>query len=115
MATNRKFVECNKTYTPLSGVLPAAAKSNDPVIFGQIPGVCATDAVANIPTMYLDGIFSLSVQAELAPIAAGDILYIDPVETPVLSNTAAGGIRYGYALEAVGNGLTKTILVKVGY
>lgn len=98
MATNRKFAQTN-----LTDKLPTATglKSGAPYVVGKIPCVLLTDAEAASPynaTVQLDGIFSLSVQAESADIAVGDKLYYDADDvTTKLTNDASGNALYGYA------------------
>lgn len=113
MAVNRKFAQSNKTFflPTLTGL-----KSGDPVCVGQIPGVLLIDALAASPynaTIQMDGVFALSVSAAGA-IAIGDILYYHAGSTPKINDTASGGIRFGYAMEAIASG-TATIQVQVGY
>jgi predicted RecA/RadA family phage recombinase len=97
---------------------PATPASSDPVLLGQIPGVALTaeDADGNT-TIVTEGVYNLSVKGTSgsnAAIAAGDIVYYVTGNTPKLSVTTSG-VRFGYALAAVGSGLTATIAVKLGY
>lgn len=97
---------------------PATPASGDPVIMGQIPGVAQTaEAADGTTSVALKGVFTLPVKGTTgsdAAIAAGAILYYVSANTPKLSATSSG-VRFGYALEAVGSGLTATIRVRVGY
>ena len=108
---------------------PAVPASGDPVIVGQLPGVATTaeraDGNTSIATA---GVFLLSVKgvttaAAGSAVAAGDIIYYVPGNTPKLSKAVgdAGAVRFGYAVPTpnnpgtVGSGSTGTIGVKVGY
>lgn len=97
---------------------PATPASGDPVIIGQIPGVALTAERADgTTTVKTNGSATLSVKGtngSNAAIAAGDIIYYVSGNTPKLSATTSG-VRFGYALEAVGSGLTASIQVKLGY
>jgi predicted RecA/RadA family phage recombinase len=102
---------------------PAVPASGDPVLVGQLPGVASTARRADTNTsIALSGVYNLSCKgvttaAANSAIAPGDIIYYVPANTPKLSKAVgdAGAVRYGYALDAVGAGLTATIRVKVGY
>jgi len=115
MAKNRLYAQ-GERISPNTVVTPAACKSGDPVVCGNIPGVALEDAAADNSTVFQrDGIFNLSVNAATA-IALGDILYWH-TGTPgamVLNNTSGGGIRFGYALAALASG-TAVMAVQVGY
>lgn len=105
---------------PLVCTAPDTPKSGDPVLCGQIPGVALIDAADNgTATVALNGVFELSVKGEDnggdAAVAAGDILYYEAGQTPPLNKDATNGVRFGYALAAVGSGATATIPVRVGY
>lgn len=115
MALDRVYAQSSQVMPNLV-VTPAAVKSGKPCLFGNIPGVALEDADAsNATIMQKDGIFNLSVIASNGAIVAGDLLYLDTATAAVLSNTSASSIRFGYALAAIGNGLTATIQVQVGY
>lgn len=100
--------------------VPSGRVSGDPVVVGQIPGVCLndrqTDGKATVATA---GVFTLSVKGEgaagAAAVAEGDLLYYESGQTPPVNKDATNGVRFGYALEAVASGTTATIKVKVGY
>ena len=113
----------NEVYKPGTAISitvtdPAVPASDDPVIVGQLPGVAMTaertDGTTSVAT---EGVFNLSVKgtngANVA-VAAGDILYYTPANTPKLDKTTTG-VRFGYALDAVVSGATTTIRVKLGY
>lgn len=116
MATNRKFKG-----VPITRDLavPSGAVSGQPVVDGQIPGVCLIDRKTDgRATVQLDGTFLLSVKgidgSGNAAVAEGDILYHTLADTPPLSKKATG-VRFGYAEAAVVSAATTTIPVKIGY
>lgn len=117
MAANRKFPR--GAALSLVATDPAAPASGDPVVVGQIPGVALTaERTDGTTSIQLDGAFDLSVKgidgSGNSAVAPGDILYYVAADTPKISKKATG-VRFGYALEAVGSGATATIAVKVGY
>lgn len=116
MAVNRVHPEAERTYY---GPVTAGKLSGAPETIGQLPCALLTNADTNDgnkATVQMDGIWSMSVNAEAGAIAIGDIIYYDEADvTTKLNNTAGGNVRWGYALEAIGNGLTATIKVKCGY
>jgi len=99
--------------------LPASgAKSGDPVLVGQKPGVALIDQDADgNATVKFNGSASLPVKGTTgsdSAVAVGDILYYVSANTPKLSKTTSG-VRFGYAAETVGSGATATITVDIGY
>jgi predicted RecA/RadA family phage recombinase len=116
MATNEVYE--NGTHLSVACTDPATPASSDPVLLGQIPGVCTvTEGADGNASIVTEGVFLLSVKGTTgsnAAIAAGDIVYYVTANTPKLSATTSG-VRFGYALAAVGSGLTATIPVKLGY
>jgi len=111
MWTKSRAVVCSAPTTPASG---------DPVICGQIPGVAlAAEDAAGLTTIALNGVFTLSVKGETttdAAVAVGDILYYDTAATPhKINKDSSNGVRFGYAREAVGSGVTAPVEVEVGY
>jgi predicted RecA/RadA family phage recombinase len=114
MAKNMKFTPGNQLQVALASVT-----SGDPVVVGQLPAVAltSTDTAGNV-TVKTDGVFALSVKgvdgSGNKAVAIGDIIYHVDADTPKLSVKSAG-VRFGYALEAVTSGATKTIKVKLGY
>lgn len=115
MAVDRIFAQSGTTQK-----LPTASGklAGDPMCVGNIPVVLLTDAEAASPyyaTCQLDGVFDISVKATGGAIAVGDILYFETAATPKIDNSSGGNVRFGYALEAIGNGLTDTINVQIGY
>jgi len=101
---------------------PATPSSGDPVRFHGITGVALTDegdggSVSTETTIYIGpGIFDLSVDDnEGGGIAVGDRLYYHDTGTGTpatsINNTAAAGVFYGYAMEAVTAAATATIQV----
>lgn len=117
MATNivheDGFRLLRKITAPASG-----AKSGDPVLCGQRPGVALTDQdSAGFATVQFTGSATLSVKGTSgsnAAIAAGDTLYYVTANTPKLSVTTSG-VRFGYAAAAVTSGATASITVDLGY
>ena len=114
MATNRRQVLGRKL--SLTCTDPATPASGDPVICGKISGVALTaeraDGTTSVDTM---GVYAIPVKGTTgsnAAIAAGDLLYYVSANTPKVSATSSG-IPIGWALEAVGSGLTATIKVKL--
>lgn len=98
---------------------PATPASGDPVLVGQLPGVATVDeGEGGNVSIDTAGVYNLSVKgvdgSGNAAVSAGDILYYVTADTPKLSKKATG-VRFGYALEAVGSSQTATIAVKVGY
>jgi hypothetical protein len=76
------------------------------------------DAGDNSASVDFGGVYDLSVKGidggGNSAVAAGDILYYTDADSPPISKKATG-VRFGYALEAVGSGATATIEVAVGY
>jgi hypothetical protein len=93
------------------------ADEDDPVLCGQIVGVCRTDAAATTDKCVVDteGIYHLSVVGAKATgnaaIAIGDPLYIDAA-TAGLSGDNRDRF-FGFALAAVDSGATTVIPVAV--
>lgn len=125
MAKNRLYRQTERTL-PLVSVTPAAAVAGDPVLCGQIPGVCLKDAdAANQAIMQTDGIFNLSVQGKAlsttsthgTSIRPGDILYFDANDASVKLNKRSGGVRFGYALGTIAGAgsVVSVIPVQIGY
>jgi predicted RecA/RadA family phage recombinase len=95
----------------------AGVSSGDAGVVGQIPYVALIDADANDQAVVrTQGVFLLDVHGAddtgNVAVSEGDIVYWDSTE---LNVDATNGVRFGYALEAVGSGDTTTIKVKVGY
>lgn len=100
--------------TPNSGVV-----SGQPVVAGQLPGVALISVTDSKVTVAHEGVFNLSVEgannAGNVAVAVGDILYYDTAATVKINKDNTNGVRFGYALAAVGSGATATIAVKLGY
>lgn len=117
MAKNKVLQEATRIEAALAG-----AVSGDPVVVGQLPGVALTSAAdnpaTNIVTVETDGVFLLSVKGidggGNSAVAIGDVIYHVNADTPKLSKKNTG-VRFGYALDVVGSGMTATIRVKIGY
>lgn len=118
MATNR--VRANGRFINEVATTPAVPASGNPVLVGQIPGVALIDEEADgQTTVDTGGVYSLSVKgmtnaAAASAVVAGDLLYFTAGAVPPI-NKDTTGVRFGYALGAVGGGLTVAIPVKVGY
>lgn len=114
MAVDRKYPMGDLTL-PNIDCTPTTVVSGGPCVVGKIPCVAAIDAVSSKTVPFISGVFDLSVKDVVGgTIAIGDIIYFDNTTTPKLNNTNTG-IRFGYALEAIGAGLTDTINVLLGY
>ncbi|MEN6533798.1 MAG: DUF2190 family protein [Bryobacteraceae bacterium] len=97
---------------------PATVTSGSPVRVGSLTGVAATaegdggNAATEATVQFGQGVFDLSVvDSGGAGIAIGDKLYFHDGAPPTIDNVGAGGFFFGYAVEAVGAGLTATINV----
>jgi predicted RecA/RadA family phage recombinase len=118
MATNMVYADGDQLAVACTA--PTTPASGDPVLYGQRPGVALTDEDSDgLTTVAFKGVFNLSVKGENASgnnaVAAGDILYYEAGQTPVLNKDATNGVRFGYAGGAVSSGATATIPVHVGY
>ncbi len=122
MAKNAAFGDGR--FLSLAASAPTTPASGDPVLVGKIPGVALTDegdggnAAANT-SIDTSGVYDLVVEGADASagsaVAVGDILYYDTAATIKINKDATNGVRFGYALGAVGSGASATIAVKVGY
>lgn len=105
MALNRAYANARK----LQFAVPSGVVSGDPVVVGQIPGVALTDRNSDgLASVDMGGAYHLEVEG--TPTLGGIIYY----HSGTLNMTSSGGVRFGYALEAVASG-TGTIPVKIGY
>lgn len=98
--------------------VPEGTVAGDPVVVGAIVGVAQIDRGEDTPeeaTVKTVGSYNLAVTAKDGeandPVAIGDKLFIDGEGN--LSKTEAEGTFFGYALEAVAEGETATIEVKL--
>jgi hypothetical protein len=99
---------------------PAAPDSGDPVRYGVFTGVALTDegaggnAAAETTVNFGPCVVDVSVKgiddSGNSAVAAGDIITYTDADTPPLSKKSSGYF-FGFALEAVGSGLTGTIQV----
>lgn len=112
MAKNRVYDKGQ--YLGLVCTFPAVPASGDPVLVGEMAGVAEANENADGVTSVDLGpaVYSLPVTAAAAAINVGDRIYATKASPVVLSNTATG-VPFGFALTAIGNGLTATINVKV--
>jgi predicted RecA/RadA family phage recombinase len=112
MAINRVYEDANSI--PLT--VGVGVVSGDPVQVGDLVGVAVTDRgaggnIATQATVALKGAWRVEVTADDGAITEGEKIYIDGAGD--LSNTAAGGKLFGHALEALGNGETDEIVVRL--
>ena len=114
MAKNKIFEPGWKLSVPVTD--PASPVSGDPVRYGVLTGVALTDkgdggnVAANTTVDFGPGVYDIPVVAEASAIAEGDALFYDDAIHKV-NNDSVNGIFFGFALEAIGNGLTDTINV----
>jgi len=116
MATNQVLPEFKQVSLPV----PTGTSSNDPLVVWGIP-VVANEDEGNVTTGYATcitvGSWDLSVEAVddsgNTVISAGDIIYYDANNTPVLSRKTSG-VKFGKAAAAVAVGATATIEVILG-
>lgn len=120
MALNQKYNDGVQFDVAAADVTaPAEPNSGDAVLVDQLPAVALTDVYVaedgtNRITVKTNGVYDLEVNANNGAIAVGHIVHANTT-TAALTNTAAGSVRYGYALGAVENGATTTIPVKIGH
>jgi hypothetical protein len=103
---NERLHEGNRISAPV----PAGTLSGAPVLlFGSIPGVCATKEgeggnIAGRATVWTEGVFDVATPDAVA--AEGTKIYITGANA--LTTTAAGNTLFGYTLhDADGAGGTK--------
>ena len=116
MATNQVLPEFKQVSLPVS----TGTSSGDPLVVWGIP-VVADEDEGNVTTGYATcitvGSWDLSVAAVDdsgdTVIAAGDIIYYDATQSPVLSRRTSG-VSYGKAAATVTVGATATIEVIIG-
>lgn len=97
---------------------PATPASNDPVIFGDQPGIALTDERPDgTTTVRRKCVAEVSVKAVNgsgnSAVAVNDAIFYVSGDTPKLSKKTTG-VRFGTALEAIASGSTATIRVLVG-
>ncbi|MDI6026099.1 DUF2190 family protein [Corticibacterium sp. UT-5YL-CI-8] len=81
---------------------PANVLSGAGVVLGSIFGVAAGDATSGAPVdLVTEGVFELPKVSALA-IAIGDVVYFDNA-TKLVSKTASGNIKIGYATAVSAN------------
>lgn len=103
---NERLHEGNRVSAPV----PTGTLSGAPVLlFGAIPGVCATKEaeggnIAGRATVWTEGVFDVATADAVA--AEGTKVYITPALA--ITATAAGNTLFGYTLaDADGGGATK--------
>lgn len=112
MAKNKIYEPGWKLSVPVTD--PASPVSGDPVRYGVLTGVALTDkgdggnVAANTTVDFGPGVYDIPVVAEASAIAEGDALFYDDAIHGV-NNDSVNGIFFGFAMEAIGNGLTDTI------
>lgn len=91
---------------------PAAPASGDPVRYGSLTGLCLVPENAAFQSVndFGPGEWIIPVKGEAGAILVGDALFYDDGISAV-NNDSANGYFFGFALGAVGNGLTATIHV----
>lgn len=95
---------------------PAAPVSGDPVRYGVLTGLALVDegdggnAATETTVDFGPFVCDIPVVAEAAAINPGDTLFYDDAIHGV-NNDAINGYFFGFAMEAIGNGLTDTINV----
>lgn len=111
MALNKVYDEGR--HLPVVCSFPATPASGDPVLVGSIPGVAVINERADgITTVDFGGVYTLPVTAAAGAIAVGAPLYASQASPVVISNTNTG-IPFGFALQALGNGVTGNINVRI--
>lgn len=89
------------------------------MVVGSVPvyTLTATTSSTTTATCLLKGVVQVSVKGEdatgNAAINVGDVIYVDTDGEINVDDT--NGTRWGYALEAVSAGATKTIKCLIGY
>lgn len=96
-------------------MVPGPVTSGDPVVVGLLSGVVSVTAVSgDSAVVEKTGVYSLSVEAVGAGITGGAAIYHHAGSTPVLNNTSAAGVLFGYAdagITTITTGATATINV----
>lgn len=109
MAKNTKLYRADN----LELEVGSGIESGDAVAVGDIVGVALTDANDDdIATIRTTGTATFKVEANDGDIELGDIVYYDDGD---IVGDDTGNVRFGYALEEVGDGETEEIEVKIGY
>lgn len=86
-------------------------EGGDPVVIGRIVGVAAEDALrsTSLVSVYIKGVFNLSVNPIHNKLAVGESVYIDPVSAALSDDYTA--IPFGVVLDAVPAGAPKVVRV----
>lgn len=109
MALNRVFADAKNVSLPV----PPGTKSGDPLVIGGLPCVALIDRAADgTATCDTGGAYAFDVTGGSGGPAAGDVVYL---QNDGSIDDDTGGQRFGYALEAVPNGQTVEVPVKIGY
>jgi hypothetical protein len=119
----------NITVIPATESPVATPASGDPVVCGQIPGVCQAnaDSVTGAVAVSRRGAFTLTVNAVNdsgnSAVNNGDTVYFTAAHAIKLSKEAVGSVRFGYAFDAsvasgtqlIASGSSGAIPVLIGY
>ena len=123
MATNIVRIDTSPSHQNAYTVShPASPVSGDPVLIGTaITGIALTSEgegqnIATQTSCHTGSFvarFSVAGQGVAAPAAIPQYgrVYYDQAATPVLNADSTNGVFFGFALQAVGSGLTATIEV----
>ena len=105
-------------FLPVACSSPAVPNSGDAVRFGLMTGVAVTDegdgnsVATETMVRFGGGVYDLLVtDVATGGIAASDALWLHDGSPPTLDNVSTSGYWFGFALEAVGDGLSDTINV----
>ncbi|WP_026931219.1 DUF2190 family protein [Glycomyces tenuis] len=120
MATNQVLNHGDQFSVAAADVnAPASPESGDAVVIDQLPAVALTNVYTdtdgtNRITVKTNGVYEFAVNANNGAIEVGHVVHIHST-TGAVTNTATGGVRFGYALGAVASSATTVIPVKIGY
>lgn len=103
---------------PVVATFPATPTAGCAVLYGTLTGVAelnegeggcgSTETMVN----FGDGVYDLLVtDVATGGIAKGDVIYLHGASPCTLDNVSSGGYFFGFALEAIGSGLSDTINV----
>ena len=115
-------------HVPTASITPSTFSVGDPVRLGNIPAVAMTSSSNTNTTIWVYGVYELTVEVGSTALGIGDIIYFkETLATRNLTNAATvsrsvGGtpttfhnVRWGYALQAASANSNANILVKVGW
>lgn len=112
MSLNQVYDDAHQLEVPV----PEGTESGEALLVGVIPGVAQTDRnAAGEATVRFKGAFRLAVVSKEGETnkttAVGDAIFI--TGAGVLEKKSSGNTLFGYALETIGSGATKEIVVKI--